>query len=487
MSSAVLTAKRQTSVGENAFSLPMVLGSLLVCLTFCFCSMTFSDPDSWWHLKLGQEIWQSHVIPRADHWSFTVYGNPWIPHEWLAQVSIYLAYLMGGYQGLLLWLCVLASALVGVVYTLCYRYCEDATTAVLGGLVAFFFGSIGFAVRPHMIGYLLLAVELLLMERAWSGRPRDLWWLPPMFLLWVNCHGSYALGLGIFAFAVFCSYVYYRRRGVWRGPDARLLVKVLALSVLALIVNPMGVGLLVYPLNVFVKQRASLGFVTEWLPLTVQDVRGIGMFIVLAGMGIAGLRNRARASAFELMILIPVSFLAIQHIRMLFVFGIVAAPAVCRIVTQLRPYRRPKPDHVPSNAVLIALGLACCYLAFPGAPKIEAKIEAQNPVKAIEFIRQSGLKGPMMNDYIWGGYLIWALPEHKIFIDGRGDVFDWAGVLARYRDWAMVQADPARLLDDYHVNFCLLPVSALESNVLPHLRGWKKVYGDDVAVVFARE
>jgi hypothetical protein len=93
----------------------------------------------------------------------------------------------------------------------------------------------------------------------------------------------------------------------------------------------------------------------------------------------------------------------------------------------------------------------------------------------------------MMHDYMWGGYLAWALPEHKVFIDGRGDIYDWAGVLARYRDWATVAADPQRLLDDYAIRFCLLPIAAQESYVIAHLRGWKKLYSDDVAVIFVRE
>src|ERR1700676_4425877 len=170
---------------QRALARPVVLCGMLVCLTFCFCCLRFNDPDTWLHLKLGQEIWQTHAIPQADHWSFTVAGRPRINHEWMAQLSMYLAYCWGGYQGLLLWLCVLGSALVALVYALCYRYCGSATIAMLGGFLVFFFGTIGFAIRPHMIGYTLLSVELLVMERAWSGRPRVLWCLPPLFVLWV--------------------------------------------------------------------------------------------------------------------------------------------------------------------------------------------------------------------------------------------------------------------------------------------------------------
>jgi len=466
---------------QRALARPVVLGGMLVCLTFCFCCLRFNDPDTWLHLKLGQEIWQTHAIPQTDHWSFTVAGKARIDHEWVAQLSMYLAYSVGGYQGLLLWLCVLGSALVALVYALCYRYCGNATIAMLGGFLAFFFGTIGFAIRPHMIGYALLAVELLVMERAWSGRPRVLWCLPPLFVLWVNCHGSWALGIGLLAAASVCSYI------VGRGPDKRVLAGVLALCAGALIVNPIGIKLLLYPLNVFAKQRDSLGFLTEWLPLTVQDVRGVAVFAILAAIGVAALLNKVKATVFEALVLAAVSFLAIQHIRMLFVFGIVSAPIVCRLLRQLRVARDPKPDHLPSNALLLVTAAVLCFAMFPRVEKIQENIELNNPVKAIRFIRQAGLEGNMMHDYMWGGYLAWALPEHKVFIDGRGDIFDWAGLLARYRDWATVQADPARLLDDFNISFCLLPVTAQEAYVMPRLQGWKKLYSDDVAVIFGRD
>ena len=47
----------------------------------------------------------------------------------------------------------------------------------------------------------------------------------------------------------------------------------------------------------------------------------------------------------------------------------------------------------------------------------------------MEFIQASHLSGPMLNDYNFGGYLIWAAPEHPVFIDGRTDVYEWSGVL----------------------------------------------------------
>ena len=124
---------------------------------------------------------------------------------------------------------------------------------------------------------------------------------------------------------------------------------------------------------------------------------------------------------------------------------------------------------------------------FPGAQDLERQIRDQSPAGAVEFIRRTGLSGPMVNHYDWGGYLMWALPEQKVFIDNRGDVFDWAGVLAEYGRWVTVKEDPKILLEKYGVQYCLLPTTAPMAFVLPHMPGWKQVYSDKVSIIFARE
>ena len=93
----------------------------------------------------------------------------------------------------------------------------------------------------------------------------------------------------------------------------------------------------------------------------------------------------------------------------------------------------------------------------------------------------------MLNEYSWGGYLIWTSPERKVFIDGRTDIFDWTGVLRDYMRWQTLQDDPNKLLDDYKVDYCLLFKNSPISKVVALLPGWTKVYSDDLAIVFQRD
>jgi len=46
------------------------------------------------------------------------------------------------------------------------------------------------------------------------------------------------------------------------------------------------------------------------------------------------------------------------------------------------------------------------------------------PVKEVEFLKKYKPEGLIFNDYVIGGYLVWALyPDYKVFIDPRGGLY----------------------------------------------------------------
>jgi hypothetical protein len=178
--------------------------------------------------------------------------------------------------------------------------------------------------------------------------------------------------------------------------------------------------------------------------------------------------------------------LAVQHERMLIVFGILAAPVLCRLLADCWDQYEPDRDRLVPNASLIAISVCILVWVFPRQQLLLLQVEEKNPVKAVDFLDRSGLSGNMLNEYVYGGYLIWAAPQHKVFVDGRADIFEWTGVLEEYGKWATLQADPNLLLDKYQISLCVLSADSPMSRVLPLLPGWTKVYSDDLSVLFVR-
>ena len=83
---------------QRVFSFPVFLGVALVAATFVGARFNLLDPDTWWHMKVGEQILRTGSWPTADSYSFTASGMPWIAYEWLGEVVMALAARQGGLQ-----------------------------------------------------------------------------------------------------------------------------------------------------------------------------------------------------------------------------------------------------------------------------------------------------------------------------------------------------------------------------------------------------
>ncbi len=469
-------------------SFRVMLAAGLAAITCLTIHSRFNDPDLWFHLKMGLVVWTTHAIPTTDIFSFTTHNHAWTAHEWLAELSTYAAYRAGGYPGLMASFSVVASLLFVLVNVLCFRRSGSVMAAFLGSLCALFFAVTELSIRPQLLGYVFLVIELILLESAPRNR-RWLYLLPPLFAIWVNCHGSYFFGIGVL-FAYWLASFFHGRWGlIWAeatdGRQRRHLGIILAASVAALCCNPLGVRLLLYPLDVAFHQSSAIGAVQEWLPPDLQTVRGLALIVVMLGILMLALVRRLELPLRDLLVVAAAFFMALQHVRMLIVFGVVVSPLVAQVLSPLlgKDQRR---DNPAANAVFILGFLAAIVWNFPTAAELQTQVAKTSPVAAVDFVRRHKLSGPMVNEYVFGDYLIWALPEEKVFIDGRGDVYDWTGVLQEFGRWATLGEDPALLLNKYGIRLCILSNGTSMTHVLPYLPGWHTVYVDDVAAVFAR-
>ncbi len=450
----------------------------------------FDDPDMWWHLKMGQVIWTTHAIPLADLFSYTTGHQPLIPQEWLAQLAIYGAWKWGGLSGLMLWFCFFAAALLIAGYGLCSLYSGNVKVAFLGAMVIWLFATVGFAIRPQLIAYLLLIAELALIHLGRARNPRWFLWLPLLFAVWINCHGSFMLGIVLAGVFLFTSFFSFRLGSLssqrWDARRRGTFLLAMILSLAALFLNPAGLRQILYPFDTMLHMHILLGNVDEWAPLKMTEARGIALLAVLLCIFLLAVARRAELFFDELLLLVLGTWLAVSHMRMLIIFGIVAAPILSRqLATSWEGYDRQK-DRIWPNALLIGASLLAVWLAFPSRQNLEGQVEEQSPVKAVQFLKAHPLSGPMLNDYGLGGYLIWAAPEYPVFIDGRTDIYEWSGVLGEFGNWATLRSDPHALLQKYKIGFCLLGRRSPMARVLPLLPDWKLVYSDHNSVIFAR-
>lgn len=495
MSSTAIVVERSEMSGRRPIvnrilSFPVAQAALLCVLAVMSARSNLNDPDMWWHLRTGQIIASTHSIPASDLFSYTTNHQASVPQEWLSQLSMYTLFKLGGFSGVAVWLCVAGALLFVSGYLLCCAYTSNPKIGFLGGLTIWMFSTVGFAPRPQMIGYLFLSLELLLIHLGRTRNPKWFFSLPILFALWVNSHGSFMLGLVVAAIFLGASFMPFRAgllvSRAWAPGVRKVYIAAVAMLPLALLCNPVGIRQILYPVDTLINQPIGLAQVLEWQPLRLVDARGIGLMATIACILIVVIVRQSELMWDELLLLAVGTWLAVSHLRLVFVFGILAAPILCRVLSDFWDGYRAEQDRPWPNLILIAGSVVVAVLAFPDRANIAQQLDRNNPVGAVAYMKTNQLSGPMLNEYVYGGYLIWAAPEFPVFVDGRADVFEWTGVLGDFTQWETFQTDPRQLLDKYRISFCLLARKSPMSTVMALLPGWRLAYQDDNSVIFKR-
>jgi hypothetical protein len=467
-----------------------MIAALLAVLAMLTVRDRFNDPDMWWHLRTGQVIWDTHTIPREDLFSWTALHVPWVPHEWLAQTIIYGAYHLAGYGGLMLYMVAITSAILIAGYALCSLYSGNAKVAFVGALTIWLFATSGMAVRPQILGYLFLVLELLIIHAGRTLHRRWFLLLPPLFAVWVDCHGSFTLGFAVAVLYLPSAFLTFRAGGLsstaWDRPVRRLYGWTVAASAVAMFLNPVGYKQVLYPLEALFHLTVNVSAIQEWRPLDFTTARGIAVLVVVAVLLLLILCQRANLFLEELLLVAAGVWLAASHQRMTFVFGILVAPILSRLLAPLWDNYSLASDRPLANSVLMAASLVVLYAAFPNDANLAKQVVKGNPTGAVAYLHTHPLTGHMLNEWVDGGYLIWAAREHPVFIDGRGDMYSQNGVYNDFAGWAMIQSDPRDLLNKYKVDFCVLANGSAMSHVMSLMPEWRRVFSDDKSIIFVR-
>jgi len=107
------------------------------------------------------------------------------------------------------------------------------------------------------------------------------------------------------------------------------------------------------------------------------------------------------------------------------------------------------------------------------------------PTAALAAMRAAHVEGPVLNDYGFGGYLIFS--GIAPFIDGRAELYG-DDFFRQYVDAMLLQnGELPQLLDRYGIAWTLIEPQRPAVVLLDHLSGWRRLYADDVAVVHVRD
>lgn len=480
--------RRRSAWARSVFSFPAFITLLLITVAFMMARRGFGDPDIWWHLRNAEYLLTQHQLPRQDYYSFTAAGAPWMNHEWLAEVPYYLAWRAGGLRGIkTLELALVEAIFLGLLY-LCYQTSGNFKGSVAACCLAVFLGVVSFGPRTILLGYAYLLVLLIIMERFRRRGKAPLWLIPPLFCLWINTHGSWSLGLIVFALSVGGGLV----EGQWGRLEAerwtpsqlRQLVMAGLAVVPALFVNPFGYRLVLYPLDLAFRQKLNIAHIAEWVSVDFHDTRGKIVLLLLVGLLLSALTRPHRWTLAELGVVLFALYSGLTYIRFLFLLGIVAAPVVAKMLDFFPPYR-PEIDKPLLNAFLMALMVFGMAHYYPTTAALEETLAQHYPAALLPFLKSHRLEGRMLNEYLWGGYLEWHDRDVKVFVDSRVDLYEYSGVFQDYLDLLELRK-PQAILDKYRIRYVFFPPDLPLTYVLKHDVGWKVLAEDHVSVLLER-
>jgi hypothetical protein len=469
-------------------SFPAMLGALLVGATFAVVRSFSVDPDMWWHIRTGELILATHRWATTDPYSYTAAGAPWMSCEWLGDVFFAGVYRVGGLRGLEVLLAALAGAVMLALYGFATLRSGNCKAGFLVSAVLLLLATASFNLRPQMLGYLFLILTLIALELFRQGKDRFVWLLPFLFLLWVNTHGSWIVGLGTVALYFVAGLVSFQMGSLktrrWTNAQRLRLETVFLLSLLAIPITPYGVRLAGYPFTVAATLPISVANILEWQVMPFNLGGGKLFLALLLGFFLAQVVFRFSWHFAELVLFLFGTAMACMHLRFLLLFVPFFAPLAATMLAKCMPaYQRAKDKYLLNCALMVGVIIAMAHY-LPSQADVEKKVAEQFPVQALEYMRAHPVPGPLFNSYGFGGYMIEA--GYKTFIDGRSELFEQTGVLSDYVHITFLRPGALQVLGGYGIQSCLLQRDEPFATLLASSPDWSKVYSDQLSALYVK-
>jgi hypothetical protein len=490
---------------------------LLVAVPLCilaFALHTLVAYDIWWQLKTGEWI-ITHGFPDTDPFSYAFPDQPWIELRWLFTVAAYGLFRVGGVN-----LLIVGKAIVLLAAFWLMGWSRPRTPRwllVLALLLTLAAAHSRFFVRPELITYLFLPLFLVCLFRyRQNGQVGWLMPLPLVQVIWTNSHTLFILGPVLV-------WLFVLGEGVGLALRPRLQKRVTrgqlpvtsagwqrvgitaALVTLVCFLNPYGVQGVLFPFQLLREIGQGHAFATlidefrsPWafagFNLTFVS---FSLLILLSGGSLAlNWRRWPLSLGLIWLAFLYLAFLAIRNVP-LFAFvagitlilnlgdaledGVIAAASHPLMAWSARL------SAVIFTLVMIPLQLTNAYYR-PTERQFGLGVTNERfPIRAVSFIQEQNLPGPLLHNLGDGGYVLFALGEKSVFSDGRLEVYtpeQVTGAIGLFQQGGELPT----VAEQFGINTILLRHGD-DRNVLLALLDnpdWVPVYYDHLHVVYLR-
>jgi hypothetical protein len=430
----------------------IMLGAVLIQHSY-----SYLDPDLGWHLETGKEILASRALPGPNHNDYTLAGQPWVDHEWLANAGLYWLYSRFGYVPIsLIFVGIILLAVFLLNRGLNWRRLGDSGRLLI---MAFEFFAI-VAMSPHLgvrlqeISILGLLLAILIFQKYQEKKDWKilLWWLP-LFWLWACLHAGFLIGLAaIFIILGTRVAVSGVKREQWQLLGGGLG------AVLATGLTPYGLRL--YGFLGSYGNSFYMDHIQEWLPQWDFPYNYwqiaylcLPILVIIFSLNYARRHPELRLKPEALVLMVIFWFLAIKSRRHLPLLVVVSWPIILAFLINFFDLEK---NHKTAGFArdlpllfmrfslifsLFSIAVLCLVQTHYYRDPFAVADKYQYPVAAINYLKSHPEydNSKLLNDFGWGGFLIWTYPTRQLFIDGRLPQYPYAGHSLLEEYWGFFQ------------------------------------------------
>jgi len=430
------------------------LGLALLLVIIFAQKIELSVIDLGRHLENGRLIFSQSDILFKNFYSYTEPNHAFINHHWLAGVIFYATYLVGGFNLLSIFNILLALAVFFAFFKIASKRAGFYLPAVLSLPVILLFSE-RVEIRPEIFSYLFLALTWLIWETDKLSTKRKLFILLPLFILWANVHIYFFLGLALIAFKLAEKFLWQAFNETTGNLKLKLKnaffkVKTDFLNWLLLVsvclITPNHWRGLFYPFNILqsygyqVAENKSIFFLQNLMLNYNFSIFKLLLILLIIGLA-ANWFFHQKPRWFDLFFGIFISALALFASRNLALFALVA---LVLISTSLKRPLEFLWSGIVANYQGMSAKIKKYFPIFPGTLIIFLIIflsldyQGRNnflkgnfglglnagETDSFQFFKDSGLSGPIFNNYDGGSALIFGLDnQEKVFVDNRPEAY----------------------------------------------------------------
>ncbi len=488
--------------------------------------------DAFHEMALAREWFLTGILPTDDLFAYTPTVSPAVHHEWATGVALYWVSAMSplGLDGMILLKMILVATLGVTLYRVARGNGAHPIVFFLLAPIVFPMLWVGFAtLRAQLFTLVAIALTLLMLQSDWRGERKWVFLWIPLYIVWLNLHAGFVVGLGLVGFHVLERLLiiakkefqqdeskFKQNQGFLKSFQSLLLSKQLyrkayeelwhlvalvPIVLCGLCLNPWGWQYVPYLIKAITMPRP---LILEWQPIwftydPLTTLLTFGCSVLMIGYAAKQRRwDRLRGWLFCLL----AAYMALKHIRHGSIYAVVWLAMVPAWITPtpfgrslIRFVNNTRQRWLQSSALAIAASLGFAfYQPFYRAtvPDDVAPSSYGFPKGAVDYLESHQAHGNVMTPFHCGAYVSWRLyPAVKVSLDGRYEVAYQPQVMEQHRSFYEAAPGWQDTLTAYQHDFVIVPkdaavYSALRSRTVPAAGSWSCIYEDDYFALFSR-